>query len=527
MYTGHRRLRVLATLLCAVLLLQALPSYRRVAAGSLTPLTTTLAYPPPPIMAAAAAMLDVDTGQWLYLSHADTRRAMASTTKIMTAILAIGHGRLNALVRVSHAAATIGQSTMGLRQGEQVRVRDLLYGLLLPSGNDAAIALAEFVGGTQAHFVEMMNAKAAALHLHNTHYETPHGLDAPDHYSSARDLVILARYAMSLPLFRQIVDTKQYVVRATAHNLEHRLTNINEVLYWYPGVDGIKPGQTDAAGLCQVIDAHRFGRHVILAIMNTPNLYTDARDLLDYGFGDFSWVSSGYQDDTIDQVIYKNTLNGPMLYYPYSGHGVQGSFSSYYRLHGGIEVFGMPRTEAIRTNGQLVQFFTNIVLAEDPRTDTVLPERLGLVAVPSSVLLRRVDRVADTNWRTYYPQTGHTVTYRFRQYYLSEGGPATLGYPVTEKFEQSGTLVQYFENAVLVWHATSGSTGFVGMAPLGQQELRSLGLLYIVPHAPETVASPVLAPGSSQPAGATSPVPTPISGTPQTTVTRTQRLRRP
>jgi hypothetical protein len=469
-------------------------------------------------MASAAAVLDADTGQWLYLAHADQQRAIASTTKIMTAILAIEHGHMDALVRVSHAAASFGESTMGLQEGERVRVMDLLYGLLLPSGNDAAIALAEYVGGNQAHFVKMMNAKASSLHLHHTHYLTPFG-DRPGHYSSARDLVLVARYAMTLPLFRAMVATKHYVVRATAHNLEHDLYNSNQVLYWYPGVDGVKPGDTDEAGLCQVIDAHRFGRHLMVAILNTPNLYTDARDLLDYGFDDFAWESSGDPDDTIDQVIYKNTAHGPLIYYPYTGHSVQGAFSSYYRAHGGIDVFGMPRTEAINVDGTLTQFFTNMVLLESPHTDVLLPERLGRAAVPSIALLHRVPRVADTSWRTFYPQTGHTVTYRFRQYYLSEGGPATFGYPVTEKFKHGGTLIQYFENAEFVWHATSPSTGLVGLEPLGEQRLSSLG--HAVPHAPVTVGPPVVVPGQPQHARAASPVPSPVSAALKTTETAT------
>jgi hypothetical protein len=162
-----------------------------------------------------------------------------------------------------------------------------------------------------------------------------------------------------------------------------------------------------------------------------------------------------------------------------------------------------------------------MILVEQPATGMLLPERLGLDAVPSLALLRRVQRVANTGWRTFYPQTGHTVTYRFRQFYFSEGGPATFGYPVTEKFEQGGTLVQYFENAEFVWHATSPASGVVDLKPLGEQRLTSLGLVHIVPHAPVTVGPPVVAPGQPQVASAGSPPPSPVSATLQTTVTAT------
>src|SRR5579884_924073 len=162
----------------------------------LTADSTVLAYPPPPIQARAALLIDEATGEILYSKNANAELPMASTTKITTAVLVLQHGHLNDMVRVSRAAATIGESTMGLRQGEVLSVRQLLYGLLLNSGNDAAIALAEHVGGTVKHFVAMMNGLAHTLHMTHTHYVTPHGLDEPHHYTSAHDLAIIAQYAM-------------------------------------------------------------------------------------------------------------------------------------------------------------------------------------------------------------------------------------------------------------------------------------------------------------------------------------------
>src|SRR5690348_283177 len=140
---------------------------------------TVLAYAPPPVRARAAILVDLETGRTLFRRHDQWRLPMASTTKITTAILALQYSRLSDLVRVSAKAAAIGESTMGLHRGEQVTVRQLLYGLMLNSGNDAAIALAEHVAGTEARFVGMMNALARKLHMWHTHYATPHGLDAP------------------------------------------------------------------------------------------------------------------------------------------------------------------------------------------------------------------------------------------------------------------------------------------------------------------------------------------------------------
>ena len=512
--------RASLALLLLISLVRPLGTRSPARAGGLSPETTTQAYPPPPILARAAALLDADTGQWLLLKGADRPLAMASTTKIMTAVLAIEHGHLDDRVLVSAKAASIGETTMGLVAGERVRVRDLLYGLLLPSGNDAAIALAEYLGGSVQGFARMMSAKASSLGMRHTHYLNPFGFfftasgDAPNHYTTARDLVILARYAMGLPLFRQVVGTKSYVVAADRLQRRHDVRNINQVLYWYPGVDGVKPGWTSGAGICQVVDVRRFGRHLIAALLDTPNLYTDARDLLDYGFGDFSWIPSGDAGDTVDRSIHANLADGPIRYYPFSGHRVQGAFLRYYEAHGGQQVLGFPRTEAMQLGSAVAQFFTNQVLASDHAGGVITAQRLGLEAVSNPLLLRRVPRLSNTSWRTYYPQTGHSVTYRFRQYYLDQGGPGVLGYPITEKVSIGSTIVQYFENTEVIWH-DSAAGGYISLAPLGQVRLAELGLLPSGgPHPP--VPSPV---GSIELSASptVSPTATPSPSAPTTT----------
>jgi len=482
----------------------------RVRAAALSPLTTTQAFAPPPILASAAALLDADTGQWLYLKNADQPLPMASTTKMMTALLAIRAGRLNDLVRVSHAAATIGESTMGLHEGERVSMRDLLYGLLLPSGNDAAIAIAEHVAGSQTAFVALMNAAAQAMGLSETHFTSPYGFadtpdgDDPAHYASARDLVVLARAVMALPLFARIVSTKHYVVRATRHNREHVLDSVDTIIYWYPGADGIKPGWTSGAGICQVVDARRFGHHLIAVLLHTPNLFTDARDLLNYGFGDFAWKRSIFPADQKSNTVLTGSGDRQNLYFPATGHSIQGPFLRYYQRHGGINVLGMPRTQVIETGGLAEQYFTNQVLALNQATGRMSPLPLGEQAVPSPSWLLPVKPAGNTSWRTYFARSGHTITYRFRACYLRYGGPATFGYPISEKSWLGKNLVQYFADAEFIWLPQSTADCPIAMAPLGQDRLYQAGLLPplspLLPR-PVTGEAPLgTAPGAGPPA---------------------------
>jgi D-alanyl-D-alanine carboxypeptidase len=481
-----------------------------VRAAALSPLTTTQAFAPPPILASAAALLDADTGQWLYLKNADQPLPMASTTKMMTALLAIRAGHLDDLVRVSHAAATIGESTMGLHAGERVSMRDLLYGLLLPSGNDAAIAIAEHVAGSQAAFLALMNVTAQAMGLTETHFTSPYGFadtpdgDDPAHHASARDLVVLARAVMALPLFARIVATKHYVVRATTHNRKHVLDSVDTVVFWYPGADGIKPGWTTGAGICQVVDARRYGHHVIAVLLHTPNLFTDARDLLNYGFGDFTWKPSIFRADQKSRTILTGSGSHRSLYFPFTGHDIHGPFLHYYQLHGGINVLGMPRTPVIQEAGVAEQYFTNQVLTLNRTTGQVSPLPLGVQAVPDPSWLARVKPVDNTSWRTYFAPSGHTVTYRFRACYLRNGGPATFGYPISEKSWLGKSLVQYFEAAEFIWLPKSTADCPIAMAPLGQERLYHIGLLPpLAPLLPRPVTGETplgMAPGSGIPA---------------------------
>lgn len=433
-------------------------------------------YAPPPLLASSAALLDVNTGRWLLLDNADTPRAQASTAKIMTALVAIARGGLQHLVPVDQQAVEVGQATgsnMGLAPGERLPLRDLLYGLLLPSGNDAALAIARYVGGTVPAFVALMNHEAALLGLTHTHYATPHGLDAPGQYSSARDLALLANAAMSNPLFRQIVATRAYVIPATATHRAHRLTNINWFVDWYPGADGVKPGMTANAGLCQVLSVHRDGHWLIGALMNTPDLHTDARDLMNYGFRDFHWTPSGQPGDAHDAAIQTLTPHGLILYFPATGHRVRAGFLDYFVRHGGAAVLGLPRTDEFVEDGVTVQYFQRARLWWDDAAQAAIATPLGEMAVPSTALLRPVPYAPTTPSSVYMKVTGHIVRGAILAAYRAWGGRAAFGYPLTEELRVGGLTIQYFSNAAFQWSPRGGVT----LVPLGDDALRARGYL--------------------------------------------------
>jgi len=247
---------------------------------------------PPNVSATAAYLLDTDTDLTLADVNGEEPLPMASTTKIMTAVIAIETADLDQLVPIHQDAideVTQNQgSSAQLVVGDKIPLRYLLYGLLLPSGDDAAVAIADAVGGTTRHFVSIMNLFAYRLHLFETHYANPDGLPASDHHTSAYDLARLARCAMTLPFFAQIVQTPQYVL--PANGLHHRYTwkTTNQLLSQYVGATGIKTGTTPEAGFCLVFSAMRNGRHLIGVVLHSTGearRFADARGLLDWGFG--------------------------------------------------------------------------------------------------------------------------------------------------------------------------------------------------------------------------------------------------
>lgn len=234
------------------------------------------------ISAQSAISLDGQTGRILFEKAADRRSLIASTTKIMTALVVCEQCNVLDRVRIPKEAVGIEGSSMYLREGEVLTVQELLYGMMLHSGNDAATALAIYCGGTVEGFAELMNDKAHRLGLQNTHFVNPHGLDAPDHYSTAKDLAVLAAYAMENPIFSRTVSAKQISVGSRS------LRNHNKLLWQVDGADGVKTGFTKAAGRILVSSASRDGRRIIAVTINAPNDWSDHKSLLEQGFSRYA-----------------------------------------------------------------------------------------------------------------------------------------------------------------------------------------------------------------------------------------------
>jgi len=212
---------------------------------------------------------------------------IASLTKIMTAIVAIEHGRLDELVTVSNRAAGKEGSSLYLRAGEKMTLRNLLYGLMLRSGNDAAVAIAEHVGGSVEGFAYLMNKKAEELGLANSHFVNPHGLDQPGHYMSANDLARLSAYALRNPEFKRIVSTRVKRAPNPFEDWDYKWVNKNKMLSMYEGADGVKTGYTKQASRTLVSSATRNGQQLAAVTLNDGNDWEDHRRLLDYGFRHF------------------------------------------------------------------------------------------------------------------------------------------------------------------------------------------------------------------------------------------------
>lgn len=252
------------------------------------------------VSAGGVMLMDARTHKVLYAKTAHEKLPMASTTKIMTAILAIEAGNLDALVTVPQEAYGVEGSSMYLRLGEQISMRDLLYGLMLVSGNDAAVAIAVHVGGSVEGFAALMNARAASLGAHNTHFVTPNGLPDPDHYTTAYDLALIACYAMQNETFREIVGTTYY--QTTTGEIARTVKNKNKILWEYEGGNGVKTGYTMAAGKCLVFAAEREGMQLVGVVLNCPDMFPSAKRLLDYGFETYQQETLVAADERIARV---------------------------------------------------------------------------------------------------------------------------------------------------------------------------------------------------------------------------------
>jgi D-alanyl-D-alanine carboxypeptidase (penicillin-binding protein 5/6) len=234
----------------------------------------------------SAVMVDVDSRHVLFDRKSHARMALASTTKLTTAMVALDHAGPDNVVTVPPEAVNVEPNVMGLSAGEQLSVRELLYGLLLDSGNDAAETLAAtLMDGGRPAFIKAMNVKSAALGLTDTNFVNPSGLDDPQQYSSAHDLALIAAYLYQhYPVIDEVVTTKEQVLSYGPTHKAFYPYNLNKLLWRYPGAIGFKTGLTDIAGEVFVGGAHRGNRTLVVVEMNDPLIFTDAAALLDYGF---------------------------------------------------------------------------------------------------------------------------------------------------------------------------------------------------------------------------------------------------
>lgn len=249
---------------------------------------------PPQVTAKSWILYDADAGAVLASSNADEERAMASTTKIMTCLLALKHGNLDDMVTVSKRAAGVGESEVGLVPGERIPLRLLIKAMVVRSANDAAMAVAEHIGGSVENFVEMMNAQADEMGLEHTHFENPHGLDTQGHYSSAADLLTMGLAVMQYPQFRELARVEQASFPPAPDGTKRRLDTTNKLLGEYPGTIGVKTGYTGRAGLVMVAAAQRNGRTLFTVVMGSSGAgghFKDAAALMTWGFDHFGQMA--------------------------------------------------------------------------------------------------------------------------------------------------------------------------------------------------------------------------------------------
>lgn len=247
------------------------------------------------ITAKAAFLMDANTRAILYEKNPDLKLSPASTTKVMTAIVAIENKSPDAFLRVNKCATRVQPCKIPVRVGEKWIVEDLLRCILLNSANDASVVIAEGTAGSVGNFARLMNLKAKEIGADNTHFTNPHGLDQKGHYSTARDLTLIFQYAMKNPFFREIVQTQSISIQGPSHRLIY-LRNHNRLLGKFEGIIGGKTGYTRKAKKCFVGEATRNGRDLLVCVLGSQNHFQDAAWLLNYGFngGDLKEDSAIY-----------------------------------------------------------------------------------------------------------------------------------------------------------------------------------------------------------------------------------------
>lgn len=243
----------------------------------------------PEVSATSALVIDLESAVVFASKNADKPRPPASITKLMTAVVALEYYQQDQILEVKRLVKNGPESEMGLAVGDKVSVSNLVYGLLVPSGNDAAYTLADNYEGGIENFIYSMNKKAESLHMKNTHFETVSGLDSPNHHSSARDLAFLAVYALKNPFISKVVATYGITLKDVTGEKIYTMKNVNEFLGYLAGADGVKTGYTGLAGECLVASVSRNGHRVISVVLNSQNRFSDSAKLLEWVYRNFTW----------------------------------------------------------------------------------------------------------------------------------------------------------------------------------------------------------------------------------------------
>ncbi|MBC8016868.1 MAG: D-alanyl-D-alanine carboxypeptidase [Sporomusaceae bacterium] len=261
---------------------------------------------PPNIVAKSAIVIDAATGKVLYSKNAEEKRYPASTTKIMSLIVALEHSNLDEMVTTSRNASGTEGSTLWLAEGEKLKMLDVLYGIMLVSGNDATVAVAEHISGSVEKFAQLMTDKAHTIGANDTNFTNSNGLPDPNHFSTAHDLARITAYGYKKPLFTEIISTKNKVIPWAGKDHDRDLYNENRMLWLYEGGNGVKTGYTDAAGRCLVSGAKRNGIQLITVVLDSDTMWDDSIALLNFGFTQVKPEAIFNQDDILKTIRVAN-----------------------------------------------------------------------------------------------------------------------------------------------------------------------------------------------------------------------------
>lgn len=261
-------------------------------------------------------VMEKDTGLVLYQKDMDLMLPNASTTKIVTAITVLEHcDNLDEVITVDNKSIGIEGTSIYLRKGEQLSVRDLLYGLMLRSGNDSAVALACHVGGTPENFVDMMNKLCKEIGAKNTHFANPHGLDNSEHYTTAYDLALVTSYALNNPVFAEVVSTKHHTIPKTNLSDARYLTNKNRLLNSLDGCAGVKTGFTSRAGRCLVSAIKRNGVTLVCVVLNCGPMFEESVELLNRAYSEYDFTPVVVKNEAIYNEYYIDNVRGELQLY--------------------------------------------------------------------------------------------------------------------------------------------------------------------------------------------------------------------